>query len=1680
MATRSRPTPAAKPAPETAPKPSPPGASNGAPKVAGTAGAKRARAAGGNGSRATASDGTDVIPPIPTLAAHADSERDRLLQGAAEEAARLLDADGAFVYLVDPETGILHFTHSAGIADPEPGHWIRELQLPVGTGMFGKAVAERRMVVTQDYTADRSFSHAQGPDRFVDEVGLRSLVVAPLVAGMEVFGALGTFSRRPDAFSAPQIALVRSLAEHAAFAMANARLIAELDRSRQAGERQAVVERSLRELGTRISGARDPEAVVQFTIDEALRLLDGDGARIDIVDPEARLLKGLFSSGDEQILESEWPRDPDDTLEVGASGRAVVTGETYISRDYIEDPNLVHGHGPDTYVRSKGIHGVIATPLHGDQGPFGAITVWSTKVDAFGPDDAALLETIAGQSAVALGRARLIEELGRSREALARRAEEERTLREIGGRLATIGSDPGDLLLRIVHEAARLLGAERARLDLVEPVQGKVIWTYPEDSPFTDAPVLDSPEDEEPIGLAGLAVREGRPVATGDYMADRRFKHYKEGDEGVQQVNLHSVITAPVVGEDGLVGVFQAGHRDRDAFGEDALRLLDALAGQASVALANARLVDRLATSQGALERTADAERALREIARRMMTIQDPAELLQDVVDEAARLLGSSGAVIDLLDPATGEVHWAHDAGMDDATRSEWQALGVGGSGVHLAIRERRVVVTPEYAADERFPDGAPHREFFDRVGIRSIAFAPLIGEAVVLGTLAVFSGEVGRFGEQEGALLAALADLATIAIHNAELIRELGRSREETSRRAETERTLREIAARVTAIRDADAILGLIVDETRRVLASDGAHLTRISDDRTHLTPVVLAGGMDDETRSWLRTQQFPIDGGINGLAAGQGRVVWTPSYATDPRIPRDTADLETAERMGLGAMAAAPLRAPGGEVIGTLAVSYRQSGTIAPDRLATLQALADHAAIALSNSDLLERLEASEANYRGLVQTTPDVIWRNDAEGRFTFLADTAETLFGWTAKELTGQHFSFVMADEALEPADEAWARINDPDSPPLRLRFVVKRKDGTVFPTEVSAVGIFEDGVFVGAQGTVRDISDRERLEQVVRESEVRYRSLVQSSPDLIFEMDGRGVYTFYSDRTEDVIGWLPDELIGHSFTEFIDIAAFPQARERLAEIAANPGRPSTDRLLIRHKDGHKIPFEVSVVGQVDDAGQLVAIRGVARDISERERLELELRSSEERYRFLVENAPDIVFSADAQTRFLFISDTIERLTGFRPDEVVGQTFDRVVAPSSMHVASERWERVAANPTEPQVLRLELLRKDGGTVPVEIHSVAQLDASGDFAGVHGSARDIGERERLERELRESEVRYRYLVQSSPDLVWMTDDAGRLTFVSDQSGTILGWEPEELIGRSFSELAPPDERRGALARFRALRTRPHEVHRTRLKVQSRDGRELAMEITSIGMVQDGEFIGAHGAARDVSERDRLEQDIRRQAVELASSEERSHLARELHDSVTQALFSMTLLSRSIELLLVKDPAQVPGKLSSLRELQREALAEMRALIFELRPGNVEENGLIQALRTHSAALSGRIGLPVVVEGDLAVRPSLDCEEGLYRIAQEALHNVVKHAGAKQVRVEVGRVADGIHLRVIDDGRGFDPTAVPDGHLGLAGMQSRAERLGGTLTVASMRDRGTTIDVVIPDARPVEAAPA
>ncbi|MDQ3928135.1 MAG: sensor histidine kinase, partial [Chloroflexota bacterium] len=207
-------------------------------------------------------------------------------------------------------------------------------------------------------------------------------------------------------------------------------------------------------------------------------------------------------------------------------------------------------------------------------------------------------------------------------------------------------------------------------------------------------------------------------------------------------------------------------------------------------------------------------------------------------------------------------------------------------------------------------------------------------------------------------------------------------------------------------------------------------------------------------------------------------------------------------------------------------------------------------------------------------------------------------------------------------------------------------------------------------------------------------------------------------------------------------------------------------------------------------------------------------------------------------------------------------------------------------------------------------------------------------------------------------------------------------------------------------------------------------------------------------------------------------ATLEQRQRLARELHDSVSQALFSINLTTRAVESLLKRDNPQTDtaiARLADLRQLTQGALAEMRALIFELRPRALEEEGLLQAIRKHGSAVAGREMLQVEVVCPVEERlPRLKpaAEEALYRIAQEALHNVVKHARATKVEIHLDHDAEDqvMSLRIADNGRGFDQSQVPAGSMGLGTMGQRAAALGGQYTIESRPGEGTRVIVRVP----------
>jgi signal transduction histidine kinase len=215
------------------------------------------------------------------------------------------------------------------------------------------------------------------------------------------------------------------------------------------------------------------------------------------------------------------------------------------------------------------------------------------------------------------------------------------------------------------------------------------------------------------------------------------------------------------------------------------------------------------------------------------------------------------------------------------------------------------------------------------------------------------------------------------------------------------------------------------------------------------------------------------------------------------------------------------------------------------------------------------------------------------------------------------------------------------------------------------------------------------------------------------------------------------------------------------------------------------------------------------------------------------------------------------------------------------------------------------------------------------------------------------------------------------------------------------------------------------------------------------------------------------------------VAVAEERNRLARELHDAVTQTLFSASLIAEAVPDSWENDPEEGRQLLEELRQLSRGALAEMRTLLLELRPAALAETDLSSLLRQLAEAAMGREGIPITVTVEGRCKLPTDVHVGLYRIAQEALNNVVKHSYASEIEVSlrgapalpsptqrrdsVGGMEQGcVELVIRDNGRGFDPEDTPPDRLGLSIMRERAQAIHAVLTIDSEPGQGTTVRVV------------
>jgi len=1501
-------------------------------------------------------------------------------------------------------------------------------------------------------------------------------------------------------------------------------------------DRAIEAERALREITGELARLRDPGAVLERVVRAAGRLVRADGAILSRYDPGDGLLHWGVDDGVHELFDPAFVAGLTLEVGVGLSGRAVAERQVLAcGRDLVDAfPRVPES---EHFFDVAGFRSLLVAPIASPTELYGALEVYARREDAFDAQDAALLEALAAQATIAFENARLIAELETARAAAARRADEERTLREIAGRVIAV-ADPETTLETIVAETRRLLGSDVAAISLNRPLAGRVVFSLPDVEPDpTDLGVADDQPFDELPGVWGRALALGRPVATGDYLADASFIHHPATDARVASEGLRSAAAAPIPGDPRPVGSLQVASTRADAFGAHELDLLGALAGQAASAIAMALRVADLAASRAELAHRAEVERSLREISARVSASHDVDEVVGLAIDEATRHLAGDGARVDVYQPSIGLLRGIYTSDGAVPTVEEWpdtpnERTDQGLSG--QAYTRGTTVWTGDYLADERFPHASGADAYVRNLGLRSVIAAPLIGEAGPIGALTVMSKRPDAFGAEHRDLLEGIATQVAISLGTARLIEDLDRSRAELGRRVERERALREIGARLTAVGSPEVLLHQIVAEARRLVEADGSRIDLLDETTMRLRWAYADGDTAAADARLLRDVGLAMGEGVAGRAAAEGHAVRTGDYMHDPEVRPSEAALRFVEETGVQSVLSTPL--PGiGRPLGTLSVLAHRQDAFSDADVELLDTFALQASIAITNSRRLQALaRATEENARRaateralreiaarigelrdpaeIVQLTVDEAARllgadgarADVIGTGGIVASLRRQLgeivsdpefrTGFPDIETEGTPGVAGMAarlghafgtGDYLE--DTSFERLPEQDAAIRRLGIrsalaaPIRGEEGPI--GALTVVSRAKDAFDLDAGATLEALASlaaaalrNATLLARVTASETRLRDLVATSPDLIWECDAEGRLTFVSGLAEKVLGRPSSDLTGRLFTEIVHPATLPAALAGWEGLRSDPRATQTARFSLLDTHGEPVPIENVAIPLLEN-GEFVGARGAARDIRDRERLERDLRESERRYRDLVQTSPDGVWQADETGRFTFWSDTAAALTGFPPDAILGRHWSVVVGPEALEGAADTWRRIQAGTEDVVRARLDLVNRDGERLPTEVAGVP-IVRDGRFAGAHGSLRDLRAQLRLERELRDSEARFRELVQTSPDGVWQTNPAGRLVFWSEAARALLGWEPDELMARHWSAVIAPDAVDEVRAMLKPLADgQPGAVARVRSTALRRDGTEIPAEISGVPLFRDGEFRGIQGTIRDLRAQVRLERELRDQAGALASSAERAHLARELHDSVTQALFSMGLITRSIEVLLDRDPAAAKEKLGDLRELQRDALAEMRSLIFELRPGSLEREGLASALRTHVAALEGRLGLPIVLDVADIERLPFPAEDALYRIAQEALHNIVKHARAQTVRIELARDGAEVTLRIVDDGVGFDPIDIADGHLGIAGMRARAERAGGHLAVRSAPDEGTEIQVGIP--APVDAPP-
>ena len=512
----------------------------------------------------------------------------------------------------------------------------------------------------------------------------------------------------------------------------------------------------------------------------------------------------------------------------------------------------------------------------------------------------------------------------------------------------------------------------------------------------------------------------------------------------------------------------------------------------------------------------------------------------------------------------------------------------------------------------------------------------------------------------------------------------------------------------------------------------------------------------------------------------------------------------------------------------------------------------------------------------FKDLAELLPQVVFEAGTSGKFTFVNQKGFELSGYRQEDIeAGLSVLEVMVPEDRDRARDNIRRLLKGEKPGGN-EYTMLRKDGSTFPAVVYSSPIRRNGRAVGFRGIGVDVTDRKKAEQALKESEERFRAVVENASDVIIIIGADGAILYESPAVERMLGYVPEEVIGQNSLSFVHTDDLPRVVEQFGEMMRKPGSPIQSAVSVRHKDGSWRIADAIGQNLLDDP----AVGGIVvnfRDITENKRAQEALRHSEEHFRSLIEKALDVIVIIDVNGKIRYESPSIERVLGFKPEELIGQDGLAWPHPDDMPAVMEVFQRILDTPNASGSIELRVRHKDGSWRDAEAIGRNLLHDPA-VQGIVVNFRDVTERKKAEEAVRRSETKYRLLAEKMNDIVWILDLDLRTTYVSPSVEKVLGFTPEERVAQDPREQMTPASfaqaqslRAAELERERKGHASPDRSAKVELEYYRKDGSTVWMESIVSGIRDDsGKLVGFHGLSRDITERREAEK-------KLAESEQR-----------------------------------------------------------------------------------------------------------------------------------------------------------------------------------------------------------